>query len=113
MTRRSNGDAIRCSPFARHSCRAPENIRIPQNCLQAPLQVLVSSFSAVRHTTTRVQALGLRFETPDAFILLRRLHAHPKVMADRAAALDSKNALLREHDTDRHPSILNPVHCAA
>ena len=52
-------------------------------------------------------------ETPDAIAFLRWLHTHPKVMAERAAVLDSKEALLWEHDIDRRRTFLDATKAAA
>ena len=51
-------------------------------------------------------------ETPDAIAFLRWLHTHPKVMAERAAVLDSKEALLWEHDIDRRGPLLHAMQIA-
>ena len=51
-------------------------------------------------------------DTPDAIAFLRWLHTHPKVMAERAAVLESKEALLWERDIDQRRSILDAMQIA-
>lgn len=45
-------------------------------------------------------------ETPDAIAFLRWLHTHPKVMAERAAYLEGREALLWNHDVEERRVIL-------
>ncbi len=45
--------------------------------------------------------------TPDAVAFLRWLHTHPKVMVERAAILECREALLWEPDTERRRSIMD------
>ena len=49
-----------------------------------------------------VQAYGdLWYKTPNAIAFVRWLHTHPRVMAERAAIFDPKEALLWEHEFER------------
>ncbi|CCW16732.1 hypothetical protein EBBID32_10700 [Sphingobium indicum BiD32] len=45
-------------------------------------------------------------KTPDAIAFLRWLHTHPKVMAERAAYLEGREALLWNHDVEERRAIL-------
>lgn len=45
-------------------------------------------------------------ETPDAIAFVRWLHTHPKVMAERAAYLEGREALLWNHDVEERRAIL-------
>lgn len=49
---------------------------------------------------------GLWRETPDAIAFVRWLHTHPKVMVERAAFLDGREALLWNHDFEKRRAIL-------
>ncbi len=51
--------------------------------------------------------------TRDALAFLRWLHTHPKVMAERAAILEWKEALLWEHDYERRRRIIEREKAAA
>ena len=51
--------------------------------------------------------------TPGAVAFLRWLHTHPKVMVERAAVLECREALLWEHDVERRRTILEREEAAA
>ena len=66
-----------------------------------------SSFARVELAQDYVSRYGdLWCRTPGAVAFLRWLHTHPKVMAERAAVLECKEALLWERDIDQRGLII-------
>ena len=73
-----------------------------------------SSFAAPDLAQDYVSQYGdLWHRTRDATAFLRWLHTHPKVMAERAAVLEWKEALLWEHDSERRGRIIEREEAAA
>ena len=73
-----------------------------------------SSFAAPDLAQDYVSQYGdLWHRTRDALAFLRWLHTHPKVMAERAAVLEWKEALLWEHDYERRGRIIEGEEAAA
>ena len=95
-----------------------ENVYIPEILCGNPDPLPVgiwhgSSFAEPELAKEYAEQCGkLWRHTPDAIAFLRWLHTHPKVMAERAAVLEPKEALLWERDFDRRGSLLDAVQIA-